>query len=252
MIEVIPVGSGSTGNSIYLEMGGYHLLVDMGIGYKKIRDALAVHEKDIEMIDAVFLTHGHNDHVKSAEAISHHIRGKIYTGESVLYSIRKAEREKVILEEKKKEEILPGLYVTMFPVPHDYVRTCGFVFETEDRKIGYVSDCGKMNEDILEELYGCDTVILESNHDVEMLKKGPYPYQLKQRILSKYGHLSNEDCADCAVKLYEGGTRSFLLAHLSLHNNTPDLARKTFEEKMKGKDYFLYLCPEEGQDELKL
>ncbi|MBQ1477156.1 MAG: MBL fold metallo-hydrolase [Erysipelotrichaceae bacterium] len=250
-IAVIPVASGSTGNCIYLEIGPYHLLIDMGAGYRKVRDALSKNGRDIEKIDAVFLTHGHNDHIKGALPISRHTSCRVYTNETIMYPIRDIPSERVVLETEREREVLPGLKVKMFTVPHDYVKTCGYTFTWQEKKIGYVTDCGRMNEKIFEELKGSDVVVLESNHDVKMLKEGPYPYYLKKRILSEYGHLSNDDCADTVRGLYENGTRNFLLAHLSRHNNTPEKAYETIMTRMEGKDISLYICPVEGDDLLE-
>ena len=247
-ICIIPVGSGSTGNCFYLEMDSHHILIDMGMGYRKVKAALEKHGRNIEDIEAVFVTHGHGDHIRSAEALCHHVCAPIYADGSSFYPIRKTDNQKRALEAGREYEILEGLFVTMFTVPHDYVKTCGYSFRTGKRKLSYVTDCGAMSESILEYIYGSDTVIIEANHDVEMLKKGPYPYYLKQRILSKHGHLSNEDCAITVDKLYEKGTRSFLLAHLSRHNNTPDLARKIVEDALQDREHYLYVCPPDGDD----
>ena len=248
-INIIPVGSGSTGNCIYLEIGDHRLLIDMGIGYRKVRDALLKNERNIEDVDAIFLTHGHYDHVKAAVPIANHTNCPIYGNETIMYPIRMIdEGRRFIFKTGISEEVLPGLFVRMFPVPHDYVRTCGYTFTCEDRKISLVTDCGQMNDLIIDELSGSDVVIIECNHDVEMLKNGPYPYPLQRRILSKYGHLSNDDCADTILRLCETGTRHFLLAHLSLNNNTPELAFNTVRNRTIGCDLDLYVCRDESDD----
>jgi len=246
-INIIPVGSGSTGNSIYIEIEGHRFLIDMGIGFKKIRDALKLHERDMKDIEAIYLTHSHSDHIKSAPAIANNTSCPIYADASHMYGIRKINAERLIL--KAYETIdMDGMEVRMFYVPHDFVKTCGYTFFANGRKVGFVTDCGLMNDTILEELAGSDVVIIESNHDVEMLKNGPYPRMLQERILSKYGHLSNADCADTIAKLYDTGTRNFLLAHISRNNNTPECALNETRQRMQDKDIFLYACPEEGND----
>ena len=138
------------------------------------------------------------------------------------------EKRRIILNTDCDIDVLSGLKIRMFSVPHDYVRTCGFTFTYEDRKIGFVTDCGKMNDKIIEELSGSDVVIIECNHDIEMLKHGPYPIFLQDRILSKYGHLSNDDCADTVV--------------------TPELAFNAVHELTKDLNISLYVCPSEGDD----
>ncbi len=245
-ISIIPFGSGSTGNSIYIEFNSHHLLVDMGIGYKKVRDALALHDRQLSDIEAIFLTHGHYDHVKSASAISNHTDCPVYAHQSSMYPIRNIRSRRIAVNACETFTVSDDLSVTMFPVSHDYVQTCGFLFASGGMKIGFVTDCGKMNDTIFSYLSGSDLVIIESNHDIEMLKNGPYPRQLQQRILSKYGHLSNIDCADTIERLFDTGTRHFLLAHLSRINNTPEIALGTSTGKMAGKDVTIDICPEEG------
>lgn len=247
-INIIPVGSGSTGNSIYLEIYDYKLLIDMGMGYRKIRDALNMYDRNIEDLDAIFLTHGHYDHTRSASAICNHVSCKVYCHNSVMYPIRDIRAERVCIELNQRYEILPGLNVHPFSIPHDYVKTCAYTFTYKDKKVGYITDCGKMSDTYLELLKDSDVVIIESNHDVEMLKNGPYPKDLQRRILSERGHLSNEDCGDAVSYLYDNGTRNFLLAHISQHNNTPELALETVKEKINGNDYFIYVCPADGND----
>ena len=247
-VIIIPFGSGSTGNSIYIEFNSHRFLVDMGIGYRKIRDALAMHNRDMADIEAIFLTHGHYDHVKSASAISNHTACPVYALQSSMYPIRNIKSDRIAVDLYESFEPAESLSVTAFPVSHDYVQTCGFVFESGGIKIGYVTDCGKMNETIFSYLQGSDIVIIESNHDIEMLKNGPYPRQLQQRILSRFGHLSNIDCAETIDRLYSSGTRHFLLAHLSRVNNTPEIAFRTSAEKMAGKDVTIDVCPEEGDE----
>ena len=248
-INIIPIGSGSTGNCIYLELGPYRLLIDMGIGYKKVRNALEKHGRHIEDIDAIFVTHGHYDHVKASSPISHHTSCGIYTDRSSMYPLRLIDEERRIAQQiDTLTEPLPSLFVRMFPVPHDYVRTCGFSFFYGNRKVSIATDCGQMSERIMEELIGSDVIIIECNHDVEMLKHGPYPYPLQKRILSKYGHLSNDDCADTVLKLYEKGTRHFLLAHVSLNNNTPEIALQTVSDRTKDCDIDLFVCPFESDE----
>lgn len=247
-INIIPIASGSTGNSIYIEIGKYKLIIDMGIGYRKIRDVLLMHDRNIEDIDAVFLTHGHSDHVKGAKAIGNHINCRVYCDSSVMYPIRDIKAERVVINLNEEFSPLEGLKVKSFSIPHDYVKTCGYSFIYDNHKVSYLTDCGKMSKDILKQLEGSDVVVLESNHDIEMLKNGPYPIELQNRIMSKYGHLSNDDCAETIAYLYNKGTKNFILAHLSEKNNTPELALKTSLDKMKGTDVYIYACKAENDD----
>ena len=241
-INIIPVGSGSTGNSIYIEIGVRKILVDMGMGFKVIRDSLAFHKRDIRDIEAIFVTHGHYDHTKGCVPICNNTSCNIYCDASAMYPIRNSKAERIAIEMNREFEPLPDLRVKPFSVPHDYSRTCGYTFTYKDTKLGYLTDCGKMSDEILDELCGSRVVVIESNHDIEMLKNGPYPKQLQKRILSRHGHLSNEDCARSVAWLYERGTRNFILAHLSEQNNTPELALETTLNEIKGTDAFVYAC----------
>ena len=245
-INVIPVGSGSSGNCFYIEMNQYRFLIDLGMGYNKVKDALLFNERNIEDVEAIFITHGHNDHTKACQAIGNHTGCKVYADKSAMYPLRSMKNEKTVIEIGKSFEPIEGLKVKSFSVPHDYVKTCGYIFESENTKIGYVTDCGKMNDNIISCISEADLVIIESNHDIEMLKNGPYPKFLQDRILSEYGHLSNDDCAETIDRLYKTGTKNFLLAHISTHNNTPELALKTSLERNKDKDIFIDVCPKEG------
>lgn len=247
-INIIPVGSGSTGNSIYIEIDERKILVDMGMGFKVTRDALAKYGRDIKDIEAIFLTHGHYDHTKGCVPICNNTSCAVYCDPSAMYPIRNIKAERIAIEMNKEFELLEGLVVKPFSVPHDYVKTCGYTFRYNGSKLGYLTDCGRMSDLIIEELSGSDVVIIESNHDIEMLKNGPYPKDLQKRILSKYGHLSNDDCADTVLTLYEKGTRNFILAHLSETNNTPQIALKTTLGKLKGTDAFVYACLARNDD----
>lgn len=249
-INIIPIGSGSTGNSIYFEIGPYHLLIDMGIGSKKVKAALSINNRNIEDIDAIFLTHGHYDHTKACKAIANATNCNVYANESSMYPIRDINANRIIIEEGQTE-IFQDLFVTMFHVPHDYSFTSGYTFTYKNTKLAYVTDCGKMYDSIFNELLDSDVVIIESNHDIEMLKHGPYPKELQNRILSKYGHLSNIDCANTINELYKHGTKNFLLAHISLKNNTSELALNTTKTLLNTEDIYLYACPEEGNDLLE-
>lgn len=247
-LNIIPIGSGSTGNCFYIELDNHRFLIDMGIGCKKVKQALQVNGRDLKNVEAIFLTHGHYDHVKAATAICNNTDCVIYCDQSSLYPIREAKAEKKTIETDKWLEIFSDLKVKMFSVSHDYVKTCGFIFKTDNRKIVYLTDCGKVYKQMLEDMSKADLVILEANHDIEMLKNGPYPIQLQNRILSKYGHLSNEDCAKAIEYLYKTGTRNFLLAHLSLKNNTPELAYETVRNINNQEDLNIYVCKEYSTD----
>jgi Metal-dependent hydrolases of the beta-lactamase superfamily I len=225
MIRIIPIASGSTGNCMYIEIDGKALIIDLGVTAKNLVSALSRNSIELESISSVLITHSHSDHVKGLEPCMNRLKAEIYmspaTKETICCSMAKE------LQYNSRTEITEGLWVTSFRTWHDCPGSVGYIIETADSKIGYATDLGKVTDEILSTLMGSDCVVIEANHDVDMLKQGPYPVFLKRRILSDNGHLSNECCAETVSKLAENGTRHFLLAHLSRENNTPETALST-------------------------
>ncbi len=233
-ISVLPIGSGSTGNSLYIDMG-VKFLIDTGLSCRSIRTALNANGISFEDIQALFITHTHHDHISGFRVTTKNMDVPVFSSKRTRDEMGGAKINGLPFYESR--EVLPGLYVTAFETSHDCPGSCGFTFEYEGKKVGYATDLGHIDERIIEVLYDSDVLIIESNHDVEMLKKGSYPYPLKRRILSEHGHLSNDECAGTCLKLNEGRTKHFLLAHLSRENNTPQKALETFNSVMEGRDY---------------
>ncbi|MDO4198989.1 MAG: MBL fold metallo-hydrolase [Erysipelotrichaceae bacterium] len=221
-IDIIPIGSGSTGNSIYIGIDRYHLLIDAGLSTKKIRNALNKNSIELNDIEALFITHTHYDHTKGIKVLRKHIECPVYGSKTTLDRLEFDTSHS--LKYKERTEILPGLYVTSLKTSHDCPGSACYILETENIKVSYVTDLGYMDIKIYEKMVGSDLVIIESNHDIDMLKKGSYPPELKLRILSENGHMSNEECGRIVDRLYNEGTRHFLLAHTSKENNTPEKA----------------------------
>ena len=188
---------------------------------------------DVDTLDAIFITHEHTDHIASLEVLAkkHPIPVHILYKSALRYKDTQPEAlcNCLRLYEKAPFTAQVGdVTVTSFVTPHDSRASVGYRFEFPNGehtvRIGYATDIGHITEEIRGGLTGCESVVLESNHDVDMLMNGPYPYDLKLRIRSKRGHLSNRDSADFAAELAGQGTENFLLAHLSEENNYPDLA----------------------------
>ena len=225
--------SGSKGNCTYISAGGASILIDAGKSFKNLRMALNQINVSIEDIDAIFITHEHRDHVASLRTLSHKFgipihmllsSARIYDGlcdEKLCESL-------VLYRGTEFEAKIKGLTVKAFPTPHDSRGSVGYrlSFESDEEiiSIAYATDTGCVTDRMRENFSGCFAAVIESNHDVDMLMNGPYPYDLKLRIRSDHGHLSNTDCAALAASLYEGGTRHIMLAHLSEENNDPNLA----------------------------
>jgi len=207
-----------------IQLGKYNLLIDMGISCKKTREALNEHNLDFDDVSATFITHTHGDHISGMKVITKYLNGDIYATPITCdclsdYSLKEIKYDETL-------EVSPGLFVTCFYTPHDADGSCGFLFKYKNTKIGYATDLGIADDSIIEYLKGSKLVILESNHDVKMLKKGSYPEILKKRILSNFGHLSNENCSKTILELTKYGTKHFMLAHLSKENNRPEIAYK--------------------------
>lgn len=221
--------SGSKGNSTYIETGGKKILIDAGKSYRFLRAALAGISVKPDEIDAILITHEHRDHVSAIRTLSHK------HGIPIHILLNCARRFEGLRDEKFCECLhlydnphfsvcIGDVRITAFPTPHDSRASVGYKIECGDVSIGYATDLGYVTDEIKANLRGCTSVVLESNHDTEMLYFGPYPAELKDRIASRYGHLSNRECADFAAYLCEYGTENILLAHLSEENNTPGLA----------------------------
>ena len=220
--------SGSKGNSMLIESKGTKILIDAGKSARALCSALTSIGRCIDEINAIFITHEHIDHVGALEVLlkKHKIPVHIVgISANKLLSGKLYEHKDVICTHSPIFSVTVGdMTVSSFPTPHDSNYSVGYVINIDNTRIGYATDIGHITEEIKTALHGCESVVLECNHDVQMLMDGPYPYDLKLRIRSKHGHLSNEDCATLASSLCLDGTRNILLAHLSEENNDPSLA----------------------------
>lgn len=221
--------SGSKGNCTYIEINGQKLLIDAGKSAKSLVSALSQISVTPDEIDAIFITHEHSDHISALRTLSHKHKIPIHI---MLESAKKFQGlcdealcSCLCIHDKPDYSVTLGdVTVSAFPTPHDSHASVGYRISSGEINIAYATDIGYVTDKIRDSLTGCKYVVLESNHDTEMLRVGPYPYELKERISSKYGHLSNTECAALAAYLCERGTRGFMLAHLSEENNTPELA----------------------------
>ena len=243
--------SGSTGNAAYLETPTARILIDAGKCTRTLLSSLKSIGVDVDTLDAIFVTHEHNDHIASLEVLTkkHPVPVHILYKSALRFKDTQPEAlcKCLRLYEKAPFTTQVGdVTVTSFVTPHDSRASVGYRFEFFDGehtvRIGYATDIGYITEEIREGLTGCEAVVLESNHDVDMLMNGPYPYDLKLRIRGKRGHLSNRDCADFAAELAGQGTTHFLLAHLSEENNYPDLAHDETFSALAGYDTTLRIA----------
>ena len=254
MPKLCPLFSGSSGNSYYLESAGSGILIDCGRNAKQIE--LALRDRGIEPsgLRAVFITHEHTDHVSALKVFASRYKLRVYASHGTACALIdkgliKEGTELVTIGCEGVE--LDNMKITPFHISHDCAEGFGYTVETRDgRRTAFATDTGIICDEIKDCLTGCDTVVLESNHDIGMLQCGGYPYILKRRILSDRGHLSNDDCARTAAQLVKTGTTRLILAHLSRENNIPELAEKTALCELqcsgmkKGTDYLLSVLPE--------
>ena len=224
--------SGSKGNCTYVETPGAKFLIDMGKNCRAVCAALAEIGVSPDELDAVFITHEHRDHIDALSVFCKHHPLPIHVQKASAARIFESaphlgELLRVYPDAASCRVCIGDANVQAFKTPHDSRASVGYRITLEGEHptaIAYATDIGYVTPEILENLLGCESVVLESNHDPDMLMEGPYPYDLKLRIRGSKGHLSNEDCAALAAQLYASGTRNILLAHLSEQNNTPRLA----------------------------
>lgn len=230
-MEFCSLFSGSSGNSLYVGTDKTKLLVDAGLSGKKIQEGLKEIGLDPLNIDGILITHEHDDHIKSAGILSRRFDIPIYantgTWEAMIGSIGDIKEKNIKVFESNVPFEVGGIYVLPFRTPHDAADSTGYSFVCEKQKISIVTDIGHASEVVKNSIKDSDFILLESNHDVEMLKVGPYPYPLKRRVLSEIGHLSNEDAGKTIVEILNSRIKKVMLGHLSGTNNYPELAYRT-------------------------
>lgn len=231
MPKLCPLFSGSSGNCYYIGSAGGGVLIDAGRSAKQIEAALMDREIDIKSIQAVFVTHEHVDHVQGLRVFASKYGLRVYASPGTVKALweKGYVNEKVDISELLTDGMeLDSIRVMPFHTSHDCAEGYGYIIETADgRRTAFATDTGCVTDEMRIALGGCDTAVIESNHDVGMLQNGIYPYVLKRRILSDKGHLSNDVCAATVSEMVRGGTTRFLLAHLSKENNIPELAEQT-------------------------
>lgn len=221
--------SGSSGNSIFVSSNKCKVLIDAGLSGKSIEQALKQINEDAKDIDAILVTHEHIDHIKGIGVLSRRYDIPIYSNEAtwnnMINSIGKIKEKNIRIINNTTS--IKDLDITAFNIPHDAVGPCGYSIYHGKKKVCVATDLGYFSDDVKNNIKDGDIVLLESNHDVEMLKFGPYPYSLKKRILSNVGHLSNEDCGKAILDIIGKKPQKIILGHLSKTNNYPELAYQT-------------------------
>ena len=240
-LTVCPLFSGSSGNSVYISCGGVRLLVDAGVSAARVEAQLGeigVHPQDL---DAILVTHEHIDHIRGLGVLSRKYGLPIFANEGTWEGIELKESG-IPMRCRHTfytgEEFAVGrLSVRPFAIPHDAQEPVGYAFSCGELSCGVATDIGCVQDSWMRVVSGCQALVLEANHDVEMVERGPYPQRLRRRILGRNGHLCNADCAKALLELAKKGTRAVSLAHLSADNNLPELAYNTVCEALSGAGY---------------
>lgn len=229
-MRLCSIASGSSGNCIYVGSDSTHILVDVGISGKRTEEGL--NELDLFMgdIDGIFITHEHTDHIAGLGVLSRKHEIPIYATRGTIEAIRQTSSVGEIPEElfhpvqADEKIVVKDLVCNPMKISHDAADPVAYRIYYGRQKAAIVTDLGNYNDYIVESLRGMDAVLLEANHDINMLQVGPYPYYLKQRILGDRGHLSNERAGQLLCKILHPGMQAVVLGHLSKENNLPELA----------------------------
>ena len=247
-MHVTVFASGSSGNCLLLSDHETHILIDAGISVRRITSDLARAGLTWREIEGVLITHEHSDHILALKTLIRHEKTPIFAPRTVANRLRgmfPGIEEQLVEIPVGPSFSLGRLRIRAFHTPHDTDESVGYRVEGTGI-FALATDMGEVTEEIWNGLSGAHTVLLESNHDVERLRLGPYPASLKLRILSSHGHLSNADCAALARRLAENGTRRLILGHLSRENNSPALALDAAGAALTGLQTAVCCAPEDG------
>lgn len=230
-MKVKVLASGSKGNSTLVRTERINILVDIGITYQQLYSELEKINLTPKDISAILVTHTHSDHIKGLSALVKKTNLKVYALEEMVDELsKKIPLDNIFIYENPLE--LDELKINLIRISHD-VEGVGFIIEHKNHSLVYITDTGYINQKYLPLMKNKEVYIIESNHDEEMLMEGPYPYILKQRVISDKGHLSNKTTAEYLLKTVGENTKKIVLAHISENNNTEELALSTTKELLE-------------------
>lgn len=244
MLRFMSLSSGSCGNCYYVESSAGDgsrdaIVIDAGVSYQRMKRILRSNGLDENSFRAVLVTHDHMDHIRSLASYCKRLMKPVYATKELHSALAShsfgtpyLEQCRADLREGEWNEI-GAFSVKYFIVPHDATQTVGYAVNAGGRRLVIMTDIGRMTDEALEYASEADTVIVESNYDVDMLLSGPYTHELKMRICQGHGHLSNDQCAEAIGRFWHPGLRNLFLCHLSEHNNTPELACRSAADALK-------------------
>ncbi|MEI7730016.1 MAG: MBL fold metallo-hydrolase [Verrucomicrobiota bacterium] len=233
------LGSGSSGNCAYLETPETRLLIDAGLSGRQIRQRLAGIGRTPELVQGILITHEHGDHIQGLATLAAKLRIPVYCNRLTREAIERQLELPAPLEFRLFDTgagfELGDVQVETFSIPHDAMDPVGFLLRTVAGNLGFLTDLGHATKLVIERVRPANVLVLEANHDVKLLQENLHrPWSLKQRILSRHGHLSNESAAAAAAEIVSGALKQLYLGHLSRDCNSPELAHRVVNEKLLG------------------
>lgn len=248
-VSLTMLASGSRGNTSLVASSSTRILVDAGISCRETFKRLRAATEDPHALSAIVITHEHSDHVSGLLVLARKLGIPIFmtgaTHQAWSRAVRDAtgeppDTDRIEFFSAGRSFQIGDIAITPFTIPHDAVDPVGFTFRGEGVKIGFATDLGYMPASVRDHLRGCDVLVLESNHDLEMLRVGPYPWSVKQRVGSRTGHLSNKALAEFLLSDYDGQAAYIVLAHLSEQNNHPEVAKREAEAALAERRSLLF------------
>lgn len=242
-LEFSVLASGSTGNAIYIEDGEHSFLVDAGLSGKQMEGLFQKIDRDISKLTGIFVTHEHSDHIKGIGVVARKYNLPVYANEKTWQAmdglIGTIPTEQKFIFNMESIQSFGLTDIESFGVSHDAAEPMFYIFHHSGKKLVLITDTGYVSDRMKGIISNADTYVFESNHDVQMLRMGRYPWNIKRRILSDVGHVSNEDAAIAISDVVGDHTKKVYLAHLSLDNNMKELARMSVTQTLEARGFMV-------------